>query len=48
VPIHKWDYSNPERIRRAFDMGRSDGEAARPAVARFLAGEPATARGGLK
>lgn len=48
VPIHKWDYSNPERIRRAFDMGRSDGEAVRPAVARFLAGEPATARGGLK
>jgi predicted acylesterase/phospholipase RssA len=45
VPIHKWDYTSPERVRRAFDMGRRDGEAARGAVERFLAGErPAAAR----
>ena len=36
VPIHKWDYTSAERIRRAFDTGRHDGEAARVAVARFL------------
>lgn len=39
VPIHKWDYTSPDRVRRAFDMGRRDGEAARAAVERFLAGE---------
>jgi predicted acylesterase/phospholipase RssA len=42
VPIHKWDYTNPARVRRAYDMGRRDGEAARDAVARFLAGERRT------
>jgi predicted acylesterase/phospholipase RssA len=41
VPIHKWDYASPARVRRAYDLGRRDGEAARAAVARFLAGEPA-------
>jgi len=39
VPIHKWDYTSPERVRQAYDMGRRDGEAARVTVARFLAGE---------
>lgn len=37
VPIHKWDYTNPARVRQAFDMGRREGEAARGAVERFLA-----------
>jgi len=45
VPIHKWDYTSPERIRRAFDSGRRDGEAARVAVARFLAGQSADVPG---
>lgn len=39
VPIHKWDYASPERVRLAFDHGRRDGEAMRAAVARFIAGE---------
>lgn len=38
VPIHKWDYTSPVRVRRAFDAGRRDGEALRGAIARFLAG----------
>lgn len=37
VPIHKWDYTSPVRVRGAFDMGRRDGEAARGTVERFLA-----------
>jgi predicted acylesterase/phospholipase RssA len=37
VPIHKWDYTSPARVRRAFDMGRRDGEAARGTIERFLA-----------
>ncbi|MCY1004291.1 hypothetical protein OV079_01635 [Nannocystis pusilla] len=37
MPIHKWDYTNPARVRQAFDMGRREGEAARGAVERFLA-----------
>ncbi|HEY8379463.1 MAG TPA: patatin-like phospholipase family protein [Nannocystis sp.] len=37
VPIHKWDYASPHRVRQAFDMGRRDGEAARADIARFLA-----------
>jgi predicted acylesterase/phospholipase RssA len=40
VPIHKWDYTSPGRVRSAFDMGRRDGEAARAAVQRFLADQP--------
>lgn len=40
VPIHKWDYTSPARIRRAFDMGRRDGEAARASIERFLADKP--------
>jgi predicted patatin/cPLA2 family phospholipase len=36
VPIHKWDYTNPIRVRKAFDAGRRDGEALRGAIARFL------------
>jgi predicted acylesterase/phospholipase RssA len=38
VPIHKWDYTSPERVRRAYDRGRRDGEAARDGVRRYLAG----------
>lgn len=41
VPIHKWDYANPAGVRRAYDIGRRDGEAARAAVRRFLEGRPA-------
>lgn len=37
VPIHKWDYTSPERVRRAFEAGQRDGEAARGAFERFLA-----------
>ncbi|WAS89736.1 patatin-like phospholipase family protein [Nannocystis punicea] len=37
VPIHKWDYTDPARVRRAFDMGRREGEAARGEIERFLA-----------
>lgn len=44
VPIHKWDYTSPERVRRAYDLGRRDGEAVRAAVQRFLDELPATAR----
>lgn len=45
VPIHKWDYTSPDRVRKAFDAGRRDGEAARGAIARFLAdARPAAAR----
>jgi predicted acylesterase/phospholipase RssA len=43
VPIHKWDYTSPDRVRQAFDLGRRDGEAARPTVERFLARQPAAA-----
>lgn len=38
VPIHKWDYASPDRVRRAYDAGRRDGERARGSVERFLAG----------
>jgi hypothetical protein len=27
VPIDKWDYTSPERVRRTYDLGRRDGEA---------------------
>lgn len=27
VPIHKWDYASPARVRATFDLGRRDGEA---------------------
>ncbi|MDC0722859.1 patatin-like phospholipase family protein [Nannocystis bainbridge] len=37
VPIHKWDYTSPARVRKAFDMGRREGEAVRASVERFLA-----------
>lgn len=37
VPIHKWDYTSPERVRRTYEMGLREGEAARGAVERFLA-----------
>jgi predicted acylesterase/phospholipase RssA len=36
VPIHKWDYTSPALVRRTFDIGRRDGEAARDDVRRFL------------
>jgi predicted acylesterase/phospholipase RssA len=36
VPIHKWDYTSPTRVRRAFDAGRRDGEGLREVIARFL------------
>jgi hypothetical protein len=26
VPVHKWDYTNPERVRATYDLGRRDGE----------------------
>jgi len=38
VPIHKWDYTSPDKVRLAYEMGKRDGEAARAAVQRFLAG----------
>lgn len=44
VPIHKWDYASPAKVRLAFDTGRRDGEALRGEVARFLADEPRAAR----
>jgi predicted acylesterase/phospholipase RssA len=43
VPIQKWDYTSPQRVRQAFDMGRRNGEAARAAVAQFLAEAHASA-----
>lgn len=36
VPIHKWDYSSPQRVRLAFDAGRRDGEGLRGMISRFL------------
>jgi len=27
VPIHKWDYTSPERVQATYDLGRRDGEA---------------------
>ena len=36
VPIHKWDYTNPIRVRKAFDAGRRDGEALRGVIGQFL------------
>lgn len=36
VPIHKWDYTSPTRVRQAFDAGRRDGEGLRGEIARFL------------
>jgi hypothetical protein len=26
VPVHKWDYTSPERVQATFDLGRRDGE----------------------
>jgi len=26
VPVHKWDYTNPDGVRAAYDLGRRDGE----------------------
>lgn len=46
VPIHKWDYTSPARVRQAFDMGRRNGEAARDTIERFLAGEQPAGRPG--
>lgn len=39
VPIHKWDYTSPERVRRAYETGLRDGEAVRDEVREFLAGQ---------
>ena len=26
IPIHKWDYTSPERVQATYDLGRRDGE----------------------
>jgi hypothetical protein len=26
IPIHKWDYTNPDRVQTTYDLGRRDGE----------------------
>jgi predicted acylesterase/phospholipase RssA len=26
IPIHKWDYTNPERVQATYDLGRRDGD----------------------
>jgi len=36
IPVQKWDYTNPDAIRATLDLGRADGEAARPRVRAFL------------
>lgn len=38
VPIHKWDYTSPELVRRTYEMGRRDGEAARSMISGFVRG----------
>lgn len=37
VPIQKWDYASPEKLRRTFDQGRRDGDLNRAALKAFLA-----------
>ncbi len=34
VPVALWDYANPDRIQRTFDLGRRDGEALAEAIER--------------
>jgi len=36
VPIHKWDYASPDRVRRTFELGLADGRHYRDRVQRFL------------
>jgi hypothetical protein len=39
IPIHKWDYTSPERVQATYDLGRRDGERfARRAGHRCLEG----------
>jgi hypothetical protein len=37
LPIHKWDYTCPKRVRAAVARGRADAEQCRSRVASFLA-----------
>ncbi|MFT5433294.1 MAG: putative acylesterase/phospholipase RssA [Myxococcota bacterium] len=36
VPVHKWDYTSPDRITETFELGREDGRRYREAFQRFL------------
>ena len=40
LPVRVWDYTSPERVHAAIDLGRRNAETLRDAVTRFLA-EPA-------
>ena len=38
IPVQRWDYTSPELVQRAYDLGRRDGEAfARDALRRDAA-----------
>lgn len=44
LPVRVWDYTSPERILAAIDLGRRDAATQLERVTRFLEGEPSSKR----
>lgn len=45
IPVSKWDYTDPQGLQRAFDLGRKDGEVFARAHARMAVRLPAKGKG---